>query len=326
MQSCTPLVSIIVTTYGHENYIKKALDSILMQKVNFKYEVLVGEDCSPDNTRNILKDYEKKHPEKFIMVYREQNIGARKNSQDLFKRARGKYLATLEGDDYWTCDKKLQKQVDFLEKYPDVIATAHRVKVVDKVGADINKHYPECKDNWYTLKHFKNGILPGHTSSIVRRNIYKDKIYNTDVMQKLSSQMPGDRVAAFLLATYGKIYCFQQVMSAYRYVVDCGTSFSAMQRKMRMDNPMSRIIYYKTIMEHSHSFIDNKEAIETIESIYLWQTVVGFLRQRDQISWNYVKTAWKSIHNRKEALKYVGYKTLLIPKKYIDRKKGMLGI
>jgi glycosyltransferase involved in cell wall biosynthesis len=325
MHEYNPIVSVIVATYGHEDYIRKALDSILMQKVNFKYEVLVGEDCSPDNTRCILKEYEKKHPDKFIMIYRDHNIGARKNSRDLYKRSRGKYLATLEGDDYWTCDNKLQKQVDYLEKHPDIIATAHRVKVVDKHGEKTDKQYPECKDSWYTLKHYQNGILPGHTSSIVRRNVYRDKLYDMSIMEKISHQMPGDRVTVFLLAAHGKIYCFQEVMSAYRYVVDSGTSFSAMQRKAHIDNHMSRIKYYRTIMEHCHNFIDNKEAIETIESIYLWQTIVGCLRQHDQISWNYVKMAWKSIYNQKEALKYVGYKTLLIPKKYIDRKKGMLG-
>ena len=84
------LLSVICPTYNHEKYIRQALDSILMQKVNFKYEVIVGEDCSPDNTREILKEYEKKYPDIFTMVYHDKNIGARNNSQDLLKRANGK--------------------------------------------------------------------------------------------------------------------------------------------------------------------------------------------------------------------------------------------
>lgn len=114
MNENNPMVSIIVITYGHEKYIREALDSILMQKVNFKYGFLVDEDCSPDATRIILKEYQRKHPGKFVMVYRDENIGGRKNALDLVSRAKGKYLAYLEGDDFWVCEDKLQKQVDIM--------------------------------------------------------------------------------------------------------------------------------------------------------------------------------------------------------------------
>lgn len=326
MEESKVTVSVIVTTYGHENYIKRALDSILMQKVNFKYEVLVGEDCSPDHTRAILKGYAEKYPDKFIMVYRDKNIGGRKNGQDLLKRSRGKYLASLEGDDFWICENKLQIQIDFLENNLDVIATAHRVKIVDKYDSEItNKQYPECKDSWYTLKHYKNGILPGQTASIVRRNIYKDKLYDVSVMNKISPQMPGDRVSAFLLVSHGKVYCFQEVMSAYRYITDSGTSFSATRQGSILDNHLKGIEYYKIIMEHTHNRIANNEAIITIESIYLWRNVFYFLRNHKQVSWSYLKDAWYSIRNRKEALKYVVFKIFTMPKRYIDRKNGMLG-
>lgn len=325
MHERNPLVSIIVTTYGHEDYIKNALDSILMQRVNFEYEVLVGEDCSPDNTRLVLEKYKKEHPDKFIMIYRNHNIGARRNSQDLYKKSRGKYMAILEGDDYWTCDSKLQKQVDYLEDHPDVIATTHRVNVVDKYSEKTNTQYPECKDSWYTLKHYRMGILPGQASTIVSRNVYRDKLYDVSIMEKISHHMPGDRVTVFLLATYGKIYCFQEVMSAYRYVEDSGTSFSATSSKKIIDDHMGRIDFYRTIMEHCHNFIDNNEAIKTIECIYLWQTIYGLLKHPRQVDCGYLRKAWSSICYRKEALKYIAYRTLTMPKIYVERRKGMIG-
>ena len=87
-----------------------------MQKVNFKYEILVGDDCSSDDTQNVLKEYQKSNPSLFRLFLRDSNIGATKNAYELLINARGKYLATCEGDDYWTDENKLQIQVDFLEK------------------------------------------------------------------------------------------------------------------------------------------------------------------------------------------------------------------
>ena len=92
------MLSVLCTTYGHEKYIRQALDSILMQRVFFSMEVLIGEDCSPDNSRLILKEYEKKYPGFFTVFYRKKNLGAANNYIDLAKRARGKYIAFLELD------------------------------------------------------------------------------------------------------------------------------------------------------------------------------------------------------------------------------------
>lgn len=318
-----PLVSVIVPTYGHENYIKQALDSILMQEVNFDYEILVGEDCSPDNTRKILKEYEKLHPNKFVMIYRDKNMGARKNSQDLLHRAKGKYLASLEGDDFWTDSNKLQRQVDFLEKNPEVIATAHNVIIIDKFGKEMNdKKYPECKDNWYTLKHYKKGILPGQTASIVRRNIYKNKSYDLSIMNKISPKMPGDRVSAFLLVSHGKFYCFQEPMSAYRYVTDSGTSFSAAQKKDGIVNSLSLVEYYSAITKHAHQHIDNSESIATIECIYLWRCVLGLITRYEGITVKTVKIAFCEIRNKKNAIVYVATNILKLPIKYLIKKKS----
>lgn len=113
MDSNRITVTIISLTYNHEKYIAQALESILMQKVNFTYEIVVGEDCSKDRTREILIQYAEKHPDKFHLLLHEKNIGAAKNQNKVFENCKGKYIAMLEGDDYWTDPYKLQKQVDF---------------------------------------------------------------------------------------------------------------------------------------------------------------------------------------------------------------------
>jgi len=113
-----PLVSICTITYNHKNYIAQAIESFLMQKTNFLFEILIHDDASTDGTTEIIKDYEKKYPSTIKAIYEEENQwikGRRGSSVFNFPRAKGKYIAICEGDDYWTDPFKLQKQVDFLE-------------------------------------------------------------------------------------------------------------------------------------------------------------------------------------------------------------------
>lgn len=117
-----PLVSISCITYNHEPYIVQALDGFLMQKTSFPFEVLIHDDASTDRTADIIREYEKKFPEIIKPLYEEENqwIKGRRGSAEFnFPRAKGKYIALCEGDDYWIDENKLQMQVDFLEKNPE---------------------------------------------------------------------------------------------------------------------------------------------------------------------------------------------------------------
>lgn len=222
-----PILSIIVPTFCHESYISQALDSILMQKTNYSFEVLVGDDASWDGTREILKKYERDYPGFFTMYYRETNMKKRglSNSGDMKKRAKGKYIITLEGDDYWLDDNKLEKEIAFLEKNADYIAVAHNCVVVDALSKPINEQYPECKDEEYSLFHYMRGILPGQFTTVMYRNFYRFPMFNASILEKGLS--PGDRLLYFVLITHGKIRCIQETMSAYRHITSGGTSYSA---------------------------------------------------------------------------------------------------
>ncbi|MDA8106812.1 MAG: glycosyltransferase [Nitrospiraceae bacterium] len=118
-------LSVFMVTYNHEKYIAQALDSVLMQEVDFDYEIIVGEDCSTDNTRNILLEYQQKYPYKFKLLLHDSNLGACANFMQSFKACSGDYMAYLEGDDYWTDTLKLQKQVDFLDAHPECAISFH---------------------------------------------------------------------------------------------------------------------------------------------------------------------------------------------------------
>ena len=113
-----PLVSVCLITYNHGKYIRQAIDSILMQEVNFPWEIIIADDASSDQTQKIIREYHQKYPDLIKPNLRKNNIGAGSNFIELIGSAKGKFIAYLEGDDYWTDPFKLQKQVGFLEGNP----------------------------------------------------------------------------------------------------------------------------------------------------------------------------------------------------------------
>ena len=215
-------VSVICVTYNHEKYIREALDSILMQKTNFEFEILIGEDCSTDGTRDILEEYEKKCPGRFRMYYREKNLGATKNEYELFMDAKGKYIAALELDDIWTDPLKLQKQYDFLEIHEEYIGVAHDFDIIDKTGKVIensdNQKIKEYFSHKFTLNDFlKDGFI-FQTGTHFYRNIFTDGndysiIYTADRLIR-------DKTILSLLLFRGDFYILPDNMSAYRRFFD----------------------------------------------------------------------------------------------------------
>lgn len=114
-----PLVSIRTSTYNHGPYIKQCIEGVLMQKTNFSFEYIIGEDYSTDETRKIVFEYAKKYPDVIRVITADYNVGSKANGRRCIRACRGKYMAICEGDDYWTDPLKLQKQVDFLENHPE---------------------------------------------------------------------------------------------------------------------------------------------------------------------------------------------------------------
>ncbi|OQP47350.1 hypothetical protein A4H97_07555 [Niastella yeongjuensis] len=129
----TPLVSICIPTYNHGKYIRRCLEGVMMQQTGFAFEVIIGEDCSTDDTRSIIQEFEKKHPGIIKPIYHQQNVGPQRNAYEFcWPRLTGKYIAVCEGDDYWTDPHKLQKQVDFLEANGEFVLCFHEVRTVSE--------------------------------------------------------------------------------------------------------------------------------------------------------------------------------------------------
>lgn len=222
-------LSILVPTYNHEKYIKECIQGILIQKADFPFEVLIGEDCSTDKTADVLRKLEPDLPSNFTIFYREKNMGIGDfgNLDDLIERSKGQYIAILEGDDFWCYEGKIQKQVDFLEANPDYVAVAHNCIVVDRDSVELKKKYTECKSEEYTFKHYINDVLPGQTATIIHRREYYKYFDEFAEKYRLYDFYPGDRLKAFLLLVMGRVKCIQEPWSAYRYVATEGSSYSA---------------------------------------------------------------------------------------------------
>jgi glycosyltransferase involved in cell wall biosynthesis len=134
-------VSVAIITYNHEKFIAEALESVLMQVTDFRYEIVIGDDCSSDRTHEIIGDFQKNHPGKIRLLISETNIGVKKNLAQTIMACKGEYIALLDGDDYWTAPQKLRHQVGFLDSRPGCSFCFHSVKRIYEDGRS-NFFYP----------------------------------------------------------------------------------------------------------------------------------------------------------------------------------------
>lgn len=214
------LVSVIMVTYQHQKYIRNALESVLMQETSFPYEIRIIDDGSTDGTKKILKEYKKKYPDKIFLYLCKNNTGkATRNSYKIRTCAKGKYLAHLEGDDYWTDKHKLEKQVDFLENHKDYMGVFGRCKFVNEHEKNLHLNYDEFFNNnsLFTLYDIERGLQPGQMGAFMYRNIFLNKSEDLTILYKLHD-LVGDYTLYCILLTKGNIGIINQVVSCYRIV------------------------------------------------------------------------------------------------------------
>ena len=139
------LVSVVVITYCQKDYIKTAIYSILNQKCDFDFELIIADDCSPDNTESIIKNIINTHPKGNLIRYfkHKENIGIQKNGIFAFNQSKSKYIAICEGDDFWTDPYKLQKQVNIIEHNDNCNIVYHNCLKVDENGKSIGLVYEQ---------------------------------------------------------------------------------------------------------------------------------------------------------------------------------------
>lgn len=194
-------------TYNHEDYINQAIESIMMQKTNFLFELIIGEDCSTDNTRKICQKYKERYPDRIRLILPESNVGMMKNLIKTIEACNGKYIAMCEGDDYWTDSLKLQKQVDFLEANTNA-SLVFSDRIIQNKDHKKVLHY---KNRIYTTVDILSGFIPGVQNMCIR-TLSLDIL----ILQKFASDINGDRLIPYLCSLNGQIRWVQGVFSVYR--------------------------------------------------------------------------------------------------------------
>ena len=205
-------LSVCMITYNHESYISEAIESVLNQHTNFTVQLIIGEDCSADNTRSVCEKFVKKYPGKILLLPETGNVGMMKNFERTFKQCDGDYVAFLEGDDYWTDNSKLQKQVDFLQANSDYSLCFHNTQMImDRAGEKKEwvLHSNLEKDTFTTEDVLGPWFVP--SCSTVFTN-YPDFVLPT----WFYNCKYGDLPFMLLLSLKGKFKYLDEVMAVYR--------------------------------------------------------------------------------------------------------------
>ena len=216
----TPKVklSVIIITYNHAKYIAKSIESILRQKTEYPFEIIIMEDCSTDGTQDIVREYQKKYPEIIRAYLNPKNMGTKNVPVQRiycegYKKITGDYFAVLEGDDYWSSTDKIQKQVSFLEKNQDFVACSHNtVKIYEDNSKEPHRFlYWENTKQVHDVHDFVAMTSFFHTSSIIYKNVFQGI-----PPKQLSSRWSCDIFNTMVHMTHGKLYYMDEDMSVYR--------------------------------------------------------------------------------------------------------------
>lgn len=225
------MVSVLCLTYNHESFIADALNGFIIQNTTFKFEVLVHDDASTDNTVSIIKEYAKMYPDIFVPIFQHENQHSKNISiinDILIPNCRGKYIALCEGDDYWTDPFKLQKQFDFMENNPKCSLVTHKA-----LSYDLNKKiyidYTNIDTNGVlsTKSIIENHLLFPTASMFYRMDFYKK---NLEFLKTIKSF---DYVLKIMLATEGEVFVLHDIMSVYRINTPSSWTRNVLKNKIK---------------------------------------------------------------------------------------------
>ncbi len=262
MQS--PTVSVCMITYGHEKFIREAIEGVLMQECDFEVELILANDCSPDQTDKVIQEIIKNHPKGSWIKYfkHKSNIGMMPNFLFALRKCQGTYIALCEGDDYWKDPLKLQKQVGFLEVNPDYVLCFHPIQILKTDGSivdDFITNVPENYEAIETLARLGNYI---HTPSVVFRNIISEFPF------EFEHTPIGDYFLYMILAEHGKLKFLEEKMAVYRFGVGLHST-NSMLKKSKSDIKLFALLLSYSNNQFINTILLERQlgSFEYIESI-----------------------------------------------------------
>lgn len=238
-----PKVSVVMITYGHENYIREAIEGVLMQQIDFSVELIIANDCSPDNSDSIINNIISTNKSHINILYKkhEENIGMMKNFVFALNQAKGEYVALCDGDDYWTDPLKLQKQVDFLENNKEFVIHAALARVVsEKATFEISGD--TFKPKTLSLIDFLDKNNLNTCTVMFKKHIEKISLFPDGIFF-------GDWfLYILLLKNNEKVYILNEEFAVYRKH-DKGV-FSSLNRYIQAEQTISQILEIKKYLEY----------------------------------------------------------------------------
>jgi len=207
-------VSVVMTAYNHKKYICQAVNSVLFQKTNFNYEVLVGDDASTDGTKDLLISNYKDNG-KIKLFLRNQNVGGTKNIYNLFMHAKGQYLCACDGDDYWTDENYLQTMVDWMEShngYAGVVA--RRIMLSEKTNRKVIKNAFEESNCDISIVDLMKGNKKFELCACLFLNFFHDGL--SDYRLYKMSKNAGDLSICIHILQHGNVYQLENIIGVYR--------------------------------------------------------------------------------------------------------------
>jgi glycosyltransferase involved in cell wall biosynthesis len=238
-----PIISICCITYNHEKYIADAIDGFLLQKCNFQFEIIIHDDASTDRTPEIIRNYENRYPGLIRSIYQTENqyskYGFGVCLDYLFIKAKGKYIALCEGDDYWIDQSKLQIQYDYMESHTECSLICHASNYVNE-----NKKFNRCdntfsKDCLCTIE----DIIYGKKNIIATASMLFRTKYIYQLPQFYYDAPVGDLPLQLFLYTKGSVYYMKKSMAAHRL----GVSVSWSSEMKRGNTKIKRIKLYEQL-------------------------------------------------------------------------------
>lgn len=289
----TTKVSVFCLAFNHEQYLRRCLDGFVMQKTTFPFEVLVHDDASTDGTADIIREYAEKYPEIIKPTYQTENQyskGIKIIRAHLLDKAQGEYLAWCEGDDCWTDENKLQKQVEFLDAHPDYSCCYHRV-LCNNLRDNSTRYIPDITESRdFALDEIiRRGAVFQLSSMVIRSDVYRGKPVN------FVARGFGDVTLYLYAGICGKCHVLGDVMSTYNH----GTAGSY---TMRMANSSK-----EKRIEHERNYISLLEKANKL-SEYQYEDAFTYAIDRLQFNIYMLSGEKKNARSKKYQQFYAQYK------------------
>lgn len=296
----TPLVSICCTTYNHENYIAEAIEGFLIQETDFPFEILIRDDFSTDKTAKIVQEYAQKYPLIIHPIYEEENTYSKgiRPMQELFKIAKGKYIALCEGDDYWTDSLKLQKQVDFLEANLDYgLVCTDMVKYNQKEDKyEESNIVPLKKGSFEELIHWKNQVW-------VLTVCFRKSLLDNRPILDFNIYFGGDIFLFLHIAQQSKLKFMPDKTAVYRILEESASHFKDKMKAIEFTYKVSNTMLYY-LDKHQISY-------EVYKSVFYKNMLARFKYARANRNFDIFKTVKLDLPSNSN-LKILGLQLLYI--------------